>query len=148
MKHFLKSLFTLSLFCMALSVSSCGDDEETDNLNHAAQIAGEYVGTIETTYFGETIEKSKGSKLILQRSSNDFVTASFYYADGTQVFSNTQAYEITKTSGGTYVLRCKESTIEEIRVEGKKVETIDATINYVIDGVRYECDFLFEGTKQ
>lgn len=147
MKHFFKFLLTLSLFCMAISLSSCRDDDKEENIevyDHAAKIAGEYVGTIEVTYFGQTLTKSKGSKLILRRSSNDFVIATFYYADGTQVFNNSQAYEITKTSGGTYVLDCNESSIDRIRIDDKKATTEDAYVT--ISGE--VCDFSFEGTMQ
>ncbi|MBR4995414.1 MAG: hypothetical protein IKY82_05075 [Alistipes sp.] len=145
-----KFLLTLAFAVVScVSFVSCSKEEKED-LNHAAQIAGEYVGTIEISLYGETIEKSKGSKLVITRSSNDFVNATFYYANGDSVFENGRkiTYEITKTSGGVYVLRSDDSTIEEIRINGKVAETNDSYIYINYDGYTYECDFEFEGSKQ
>lgn len=145
-----KFLLTLAFAVIScVSFVGCSKDSEED-LNHAAQIAGEYVGTIEISLYGETVEKSKGSKLILTRSSNDFVNAAFYYANGKNVFGSSDArtYEITKTSSGTYVLSSDESSIEEIRINGNTAETTDAYITITSGGYSYECDFEFEGSKQ
>ena len=149
MKYILKSFVALSLFCLAFIATSCSNNEVED-VNYAAKIVGEYVGTIEITYYGSVIEKSKGAKLNLTRSSNNFVNASFRYADGSSVFNsgNVITYKITKSSTGTYILLSDDSSIEEIRINGKTAETVDAYITVTFDGESDYCDFSFTGTKQ
>lgn len=110
MKQMFK-FFNLLLIIFAISVTftSCSNDEEGPMTDPAKAISGTYVGTGKlglASVSGVTGETYPGMKIIVTKSSNEYVVVTPYLADETPFFKNStgDVYQITQSANGDFKL--------------------------------------------
>lgn len=146
--RFLMMALMVSMTCLLASCSDGGGDGDGDD--YASKVTGTYVGTMRFTISDQDVfTPEKGAKMMIQRSSNEFVMVTFYYADGENVFGDDghAVYQVEKL-GDVYILESDESTIDEIRIVKKNAVATGYIVITDYDGSRYEVDFSFEGSLQ
>lgn len=145
--------FFMMLLCsviFTMTFNSCKDDDDKVLSDPASKISGTYVGTgtLYDYYFGTTDETYAGMKMIVTKSSNEYVTVVPYLATGVPFFTNySQAWQITQTASGEFILRNNDRPNATITID-KGAKTIDFYYPYVsVDDYPFYA-LRFNGTRQ
>lgn len=112
MKNLIKLTTILTLLLIGtMSFSSCSSDgDDEDDVNYAAQVAGTYVGTGKATYLGLDAFTYNGMKLLITRSSNEFVLIKAIHSDNTTFLDNL-SFQVTKTASGFILMDINDPSV-------------------------------------
>lgn len=109
---------------LMVSMGSCSKDEPDEpyiNPDPASVIAGTYIGTGVTTVTGLPglgDQSYPGMKIVLIKSSNEYVVLKVYNADGTSFFKSDtgHVYQISQLTSGDYKLTNDEYPLAQLTV--------------------------------
>lgn len=86
-----------------MGFSSCSNyDDYEEDVNYAAQVAGEYYGTAILKYYGSEYMVDNDMKIVVTRSSNNYAMLEVRYTDDTVIFEE-ESFEVIK-DGSSYTL--------------------------------------------
>ena len=111
MKKFLNglNLVLIGVIVSSLSFISCSKDDDITISDPASAVSGTYIGTGKLTdgnIGGLDYESYLGMKMVVSKSSNEYVILTPYEADGSSFFGSGggDVFKITKTASGDYIL--------------------------------------------
>ncbi len=118
MKNITKLLMLLTLFFVGMSLSSCSDDDKDPDItiDLAKQITGTYVGDGTLTHPDINPLKFPGMKIIISRSSSDYVILRIVQADNTTLLEN-DVFNILQTSTKDFILRCETFPNTKVNID-------------------------------
>ena len=155
MKKFTNYL-SLLILCLSISMSfltSCDKEEDEPKVmtDPAGYISGTYVGTgyLYDYLFGTTDEEYQGMKIVLTKSSYEFINVELYLANGNTFFSGSTptTYQITQLASGAFMLTNSQVPEAKITVD-KKGQVLDFYYPYVSKGEYNYYAIKFTGNKQ
>lgn len=124
------------LLCMmvaGLSFTACSDDDDKEDLDLASKVVGTYVGNGEMTYLDLLeVDSWYGMKVVVTRSSDEYVILELKEANGTSILTNTRAYRVFSTSSG-YLLRDESAPSVNVMVDKSGTLTYENP-NIAVDG--------------
>lgn len=115
-------MFFVCISALLLSFASCGDHDEDKALRDpASAISGTYVGHGQLEMVGLSglpLEEYQGMKIMITKSSNEFVILTPYLADGTPFFSGNggSVYQITQSANGDFMLSSTDRPSSRITI--------------------------------
>ncbi len=118
----LNSLLLLLVMIMTSGIFTSCEPPEPE-LAPADAVSGTYVGIGKLTYYGIEIESFAGMKIVVSRSSEEYVLVALKEADDTDIFQKSSVFQVLKTSSNSYVLRSADNPSTDI--------TIDSNYNMV-----------------
>lgn len=145
--HLLMLLSCTLLICL----SSACDDDNKHLSDPASVIAGTYVGSGQlelVSLAGMPLETYPGMKIVVTKSSNEYVILTPYEADGSAFFSggSGDVYQVTQAADGSFLLT--STSTPNSRVTISKSKTLTYYYPYVSVGGEGGYALSFTGTKQ
>ena len=149
-----KKNFFLTLVLSVVSLgllSSCSSEDDGPISDPASVIAGTYVGHGQLEMVGLTgfpLEEFYGMKMIVTKSSNEFVMVTPYEADGSAFFASGtgNVFQITQSASGDFMLTSAD--FPQCRVTITKSKAMTYTFPYVSVGGESGYALSFTGQKQ
>lgn len=152
MKKIFKFFMTVFVFATCLGFNtSCNDHSDEEQKDLASQIEGTYIGTgklVDTDFVGLEYQSYPGMKMMVTRSSNEYVVITPYKADGKPFFQSASGdvFMVTKTSSGDFILT--SSTLPYSRVSISKSGSLDYYYPYVTVGETTGYALSFLGNRE
>lgn len=110
----------LTVFFASISFYSCSDDDKdpTEDITTdlARQITGTYVGDGSLTYYGIEASKFPGMKIIISRSSSDYVLLKIIQANNTTLLKES-VFKVLQTSTKDFILSSDSSPYAKVNID-------------------------------
>lgn len=107
----------LCMMLMGISFTACSDDDDEPDVNYAARVEGTYVGSGKCMW-ADLLEEDvwAGMKVVVTRSSDNYVILGLMEANNTPILENSRAYEVLQ-SGSGWLLRDPQATNVSVTID-------------------------------
>ena len=123
----------LCMMLMGISFTACSDDDDEPDVNYAARVEGTYVGSGKCMYLDLLEEDSwAGMKVVVTRSSDNYVILGLMETNNTPILENSRAYEVLQ-SGSGWLLRDPQATNVSVTID-KDGNMVYYNPNITVDG--------------
>lgn len=107
----------LCMMLMGISFTACSDDNDEPDPDYASKVKGTYVGSGKCMYLDLLEEDSwPGMKVVVTRSSDNYVILGLMEANNTPILENSRAYEVLQ-SGSGWLLRDPQATNVSVTID-------------------------------